>query len=206
MGTDVEDIYEALFNVEMDLDNDQVRLFSDEEDDHVGLRSWISREEGSGNDVHSPTTPTTPAVRTHTVQTTIRHRAKPSSNPRSPYGSPRPRPRVVSMLPSLTEPARAGAPEVPSLQGSSPLGRLFTGRFTDLPDSAASAERIERIEDGVHRVQELLDDVRGLPVARLKDEMKQLQERQATIEGLLMMLTRGMRNEVGHHRPRQGTL
>jgi len=86
------------------------------------------------------------------------------------------------------------------------LGRLFTGRFTDLPDSAASAERIERIEEGVRRVQELLDDIRGLPVARLKDEMKELQERQARIEGLLMMLTRGMRNEVGHHGSRQGTL
>ena len=150
MGADVEDIYEALFNVEMDLDNDQVRLFSDEEDDHVGLRSWISREDGGGpgNDVHPPTTPTTPAVRTHTMQTTVRHRAGPSSNPRSPHGSPRPRPRVVSMLPSLTEPARAGAPEIPSFQGSSPLGRLFTGRFTDLPDSAAVLRELSGSKKG----------------------------------------------------------
>jgi hypothetical protein len=58
-------------------------------------------------------------------------------------------------------------------------------------------EKLDKVEEGVRRVQELLEDVRELPVARLKEEMRELQERQTRIEGLLLMLTRGMRNETG---------
>jgi hypothetical protein len=57
-------------------------------------------------------------------------------------------------------------------------------------------EKLDKVEEGVRRVQELLEDVRELPVARLKEEMRELQERQTRIEGLLLMLTRGMRNET----------
>lgn len=55
MGTHAEDIYEALFDVEQCVDEDDVRLFEDGEDEEdeedeedgderVGLRSWASRE------------------------------------------------------------------------------------------------------------------------------------------------------------------
>jgi hypothetical protein len=54
-------------------------------------------------------------------------------------------------------------------------------------------------------MEALLEDMRNLPVQRLKDEMKELQDRQARIENLLLMLTRGMRNEVGTS-SRQGTM
>jgi hypothetical protein len=73
----------------------------------------------------------------------------------------------------------------------------------------------------MRQIATLLENVKELPVQRLKDEMKELQvgfpadcpstiilfywfkqDRQARIENLLLLLTRGMRNEVPH---RQGT-
>jgi len=58
-------------------------------------------------------------------------------------------------------------------------------------------QKLDKVEEGVRRVQELLEDVRKMPVSKLKDEMRELQERQTRIEGLLLVLTRGMRNEAG---------
>lgn len=74
---------------------------------------------------------------------------------------------------------------------------------------------------GFRRIEGLLEDIKDLPVRRLKDEMKELQvpyytaacchpwitdevhvllqERQARIETLLLTLTRGMRNETTTH-------
>jgi hypothetical protein len=63
--------------------------------------------------------------------------------------------------------------------------------------SPVDAQKLDKVEEGVRRVQELLEDVRELPVSKLKEEMRELQERQARIESLLLMLTRGMRNEAG---------
>ncbi|KAF9442105.1 hypothetical protein P691DRAFT_811368 [Macrolepiota fuliginosa MF-IS2] len=51
----------------------------------------------------------------------------------------------------------------------------------------------------VRRIETLLGEVKELPVRALKEEMKELQERQARIENLLLTLTRGMRNELHRH-------
>ena len=88
----------------------------------------------------------------------------------------------------------------------SPLARLFSNKLAEPGPSGAApspvdAQKLVRVEEGVRRVQELLEDVRELPVAKLKDEMRELQERQTRIENLLLMLTRGMRNEAGTTAP-----
>ncbi|KAK0487093.1 receptor-activated Ca2+-permeable cation channel [Armillaria novae-zelandiae] len=95
----------------------------------------------------------------------------------SPHGSPRtPRARNLDLL----------SAEVQSPVGSfNPLQRLFS-RPTDSP----------QVEATVKKVEGLVNELRDLPVHKLKDEMKELQERQARIESLLLMLTRGMRNET----------
>ncbi|KAA1467684.1 hypothetical protein DENSPDRAFT_813509 [Dentipellis sp. KUC8613] len=213
MGTDANDIYEAMFDVEMELDDGDVHLFTDDDDDRfIGVRSWTSRENGNGNGNGMRTPPTARSEAPPNVLRTPEHNAdrrrRPASLPRppggrSPLGSPRM--RHSSLRPGAV--ARESAAEVPSLGPRSPLARLFTAPRRE-PDSAASEERMERVEEGVRRMEELLEDVRGLPVAKLKDEMRELQERQARIEGLLMMLTRGMRNEVGSpgHTVRHDTL
>jgi len=50
---------------------------------------------------------------------------------------------------------------------------------------------------GSYRIQELLEDVRELLVSKLKDEMRELQERQARIENAYSGDEASMRNEAG---------
>ncbi|TFK75139.1 receptor-activated Ca2+-permeable cation channel [Pluteus cervinus] len=57
----------------------------------------------------------------------------------------------------------------------------------------------------MRRIEVLFEDIRGLPVQKLKDEIRDLQDRQTRIEGLLRMLTNGMRNDVAPGNHRQGT-
>ena len=106
----------------------------------------------------------------------------------------------------------------------SPLTQLFAPRRevsgayekVAFPGGASDAE-------GMKRLEALVQDIKELPVNRLKDEMKELQvrtnecsirvncrgilrasssllqDRQSRIENLLLMLTRGMRNEATPH-------
>ncbi len=110
--------------------------------------------------------------------------------------------RKLSLRPSLAEPLRGSGAEAHNVGPLTPLARLFINRLSNHDASGAApspvdAQKLGRVEEGVQRVQELLEDVRELPVSKLKDEMRELQERQARIENLLLMLTRGMRNETG---------
>ncbi|KAJ3573130.1 hypothetical protein NP233_g2622 [Leucocoprinus birnbaumii] len=79
----------------------------------------------------------------------------------------------------------------------SPLARYFNVRNSWAPSGleqtvvAASNET----NASVKKVEALLTEVKGLPVNKLKDEMKEIQERQNRIESLLLTLTRGMRND-----------
>ncbi|KAI0635594.1 hypothetical protein C8Q77DRAFT_1155382 [Trametes polyzona] len=119
-----------------------------------------------------------------------RTRTRSAISPASPTASPRlsPRPRGTAALPTIT-PSSTG--EIQTLGPRSPLGKLFGAR--------REASSTATMEAGMKRVEALMDEVRLLPVNRLKDEMKELQDRQARIENLLLMLTRGMRNDTGPH-------
>jgi len=109
-------------------------------------------------------------------------------DPSSPHESPRL--RKTSGLSPLVE--TFGSAEVAAPGAKSPLSQLFgvhsqnhssVGADVAVPD-AAKAESSSR-------------DIRDIPVQRLRDEMKELQDRQARIENLLLTLTRGMRNDTG---------
>ncbi|KIY44041.1 hypothetical protein FISHEDRAFT_77952 [Fistulina hepatica ATCC 64428] len=91
-------------------------------------------------------------------------------------GSPRPRPL------SLVEVSA----EVPSSE-MSPLARLFGVKTPEAPPAVA--------ESSIRKVKEMLEEVRDLPFHKLREELKELQDRQARIESLLMVLTKDMRNE-----------
>ncbi|KAI0303626.1 hypothetical protein B0F90DRAFT_1809383 [Multifurca ochricompacta] len=203
MGTDLHDIYEAIFDVEPDIAEEDEELFADREQDHVGLHSWSSHERGR-NGTHTPPLIPPPPLEIHTPEGLARHGRRASSLPRSHPGrsSASPRKRKLSLRPSLAEPLRASATEAQGLGSLSPLARLFDTRLSDADapgggPSPVDARKLDKVEEGVRRVQELLEDVRELPVSKLKEEMHELQERQARIENLLLMLTRGMRNEAG---------
>jgi len=98
----------------------------------------------------------------------------------TPRGSPRL--QISRNLPPVAMPA------TPTDMVSGVELKLFEPRPPQTEIFTASLEAAKRVEDLIQ----------GLPVQRLKDEMKELQDRQARIENLLLMLTRGMRNEIGH--------
>jgi hypothetical protein len=189
MGTNLHDVYEAIFEAEPDVVEDDEELFADRDQDRIGLHSWDSRELGRNGthtippEIHIPESPARVSRRTSSIPRP--HQGQASSSPRS---------RKLSLRPSLAEPLRAAATET-----RTPLSRLFGARWPDADkgQSPVDPQKLDKVEEGVRRVQELLEDVRELPVSRLKEEMRELQERQTRIEGLLLMLTRGMRNEAG---------
>lgn len=198
MGTNLYDVYEAIFDVEPGLVEEDEELFEDRVQDRVGLHSWMSRE-SRRNGTHTPPQMNLPSE-SHIPESPARSGRRAASFPRTQPGqsSPSPRNRKLSLRPSLAEPLRVGASETQSAGPRSPLSRLFANRLSeaDAGPSPVDAHKLDKVEEGVRRVQELLEDVRELPVSRLKEEMRELQERQARIEGLLLMLTRGMRNEA----------
>ena len=94
----------------------------------------------------------------------------------SPSSSPRPR---NAALPAINPPSST---EVPASGPRSPLGALF-GRRERVVSMAG-------VEASVKRVETLVDEVKRMPVNRLKDEMKELQVRRFTVslncEGLTL--------------------
>jgi hypothetical protein len=198
MGTNLHDVYEAIFDVEPDLVEEYEELFQDREQDRVGLHSWMSRETGR-NGTHTPPQMNIPSE-SHIPESPVRSSRRASSNPRTQPGqlTGSPRARKLSLRPSVAEPPRVGAAEAQSLGPRSPLSRLFANKLSEADAGPSPVEKLDKVEEGVRRVQELLEDARELPVSKLEGEMRELQERQTRIEGLLLMLTRGMRNEAGN--------
>ncbi|KAI0951035.1 hypothetical protein AcW1_008184 [Taiwanofungus camphoratus] len=202
LGSTSTDIYDAIFDVEASNEDD---LFEDSDDEasapallsfpsHDSLRppsiSYPSDSRSSGFQADSQ------RLRRHSSLP----RSPPMSRSRSRRGGPSPslspRPRKVTLIPIVS----SSSGEIQTAGPRSPLSKLYSGR------REASASQIEKMnhatasaEAGMKRAEALLEDVRHLPVNKLKDEMKELQDRQARIENLLLMLTRGMRNETGYH-------
>lgn len=207
-------LYEAIFEVEI---SHEFELFDGSDDDLPGLHSFPSH----GNMRDDTTEPTTPSMT-----------RRASSRPRSLHvdlPSPResPRTRKISALSPLAE--TFGSTEVLSLGAKSPLAKLFGPRHQTMSSTTTPLDEhppsFHATSAAVQKMEALLEDMRNLPVQRLKDEMKELQvrltfsedsfvkvepiwavqDRQARIENLLLMLTRGMRNETGTS-SRQGTM
>ncbi|GBE88279.1 hypothetical protein BKA93DRAFT_827390 [Sparassis latifolia] len=192
LGSSSTEIYDAIFDV--DLPQDDVDDLFEERDDDVAtpLLSFPSRES-----LHVPNSSPPPSSRQEPLRR--RHASLPheqinrgGSRHGAPSPSLSPRPRKATLpgplLTSTSGEIQTGGPR-------SPLSRLYLGaRDTERVTSPSSVA-----EASIKKVEALLDDVRHLPVNRLKDEMKELQDRQARIENLLLMLTRGMRNDTGQH-------
>lgn len=174
VGSTPSDLYDAIFEVESGRVFEFEGFEDDDEEEIPALRS-LNSYDGE----------------------TIRVRRRTSSHPQSVnHGGggngggggdtdspPRsPRRRNISLTTShLT------SIDLPTLPSRSPLAKLFAPRSISSPVEGG---------DGVRKIEVLLEEIRDLPVTRLKDEMKELQDRQARIENLLLVLTRGMRNET----------
>ncbi|TDL25527.1 receptor-activated Ca2+-permeable cation channel [Rickenella mellea] len=191
MGASSHDLYDVIFDVELAPGAD-ISLFGYSEDEHEHeeheeeegnhylrrppLRNITSRESFGG-----------PALR--------RRPTSRSSAPRTPERRPPSTASAGAASPKLKS-APAIAPNVLEAPAS-PLSRLFTRpRVYSAPDQVPAATALaEDALAGIKKMEALLEGVRDLPVQKLKDEMKELQDRQARIETLLLTLTRGMRND-----------
>ena len=200
MGPNVNDVYEAIFETDPDLIEDDEELFVDRDQDRIGLHSWNSRESDRNGEHTLPQTSVLPPelyISERPEHPSTRATSVPRSQPGQSSRSPRT--RKLSLRPSLAEHLRAGTAEAQGRSPHTPLSRLFGARRLEVEGpSPVDEQKLDKVEEGVRRVQELLEEVRKMPVSKLKDEMRELQERQTRIEGLLMMLTRGMRNEAGN--------
>ncbi|PCH42243.1 hypothetical protein WOLCODRAFT_137784 [Wolfiporia cocos MD-104 SS10] len=213
LGSSSTDVYDAIFDVEISHDSD---LFpeSDDETHAAQLASLPSRDSLQPQSSTHPSASRTSLLHIDTNTPALRQagspppRAAPLYRSRSRWNgtskSVSPRPRKAA-LPTIVG---SSSGELESVGPRSPLSKLFASR------GGASAGQLEKVgaaaagmDAGIRKIEALLEDVRSLPVNRLKDEMRELQDRQARIENLLMMLTRGMRHETGYHSsPRHDTI
>jgi len=178
IGSNTKDLLEAIFSVDI---SGEPAFFDEETTDEVPmLRSYNSHEHigrntpaGGGASGSGTPVPRSPIL------------LSPSSTTR--------RSRSRSAQPHIGDAVGADIFSQPS-NGSltSPLAKLFSRRpaseaFTSSHEvtTAAAVKKLERLVDGLKEI----------PYQQLKDEMKELQERQSRIENLLLTLTRGMRSD-----------
>ena len=187
------DVHEAIFDV--DFQGEEEDLFPDEHDGHgLDLLHDFPAPETSvrGSKSHeslslrhrsplrpsgSHTSPPLDQLRRTTSMSLSPRKAQRSRTPRhsaavtpvgglSPTSSPRPRGAALSAI----NPSSAG--EVPSAGPRSPLGALFGSRRERVASVAG-------VEAGVKRMEAMMEEMKRMPVNKLKEEMKELQVRRA---------------------------
>ncbi|CCL98789.1 uncharacterized protein FIBRA_00794 [Fibroporia radiculosa] len=211
LGSSSTDIYDAIFDVEL---LHEPELFPDSDDEiSRGLLVFPSRDSlYPQSPPHASTSgasadrgdPQTPRQRRYVSLPRSAPMSRSRSRREGVSPSVSPRPRKITLPAALAQ----SSGEIPTVGPRSPLSKLYASRGNasegQLEKMSAAATSMDA---GIRKVEALLDDVKNLPVSRLKEEMKELQDRQARIENLLLMLTRGMRNETGYHSsPRHDTL
>ncbi|THH07159.1 hypothetical protein EW145_g3575 [Phellinidium pouzarii] len=198
VGSHAHTLYDAVFDIELSNEQEQELLedfdFNDD-DERPALRSFTSRES-----MRKGWRTRTPSRRRPTSIPVSPDNGLPS--PRAPR-SPRRRPK--DSIKSIGE--QTGVFDKLTLKAPSPLTRLFgvPRLLASASEGTESPTMSEEALAGVRRLEHVLEGIRDLPVQRLKDEMKDLQERQARIENLLLTLTRGMRNEPTAHGSRHNS-
>jgi hypothetical protein len=156
VGSSTSDLYDAIFDMDLASEFDPFDHEDDEDRDVPVLRSIHSRENLSVNaDLKS---------RHETPSPTRSRRQK------SPVG-PSPRSRTISgLLPLELGGVQLASGEHTSGSLRSPLARLYATRVPVVEERATMSA-----EGAMRRMEVLLEDMRDLPVQKLKDEMKELQ-------------------------------
>lgn len=182
VGSSTTDLYDAIFDA--DVSNSQgLDIFDEDEDaddDRAEMRSIVSQDDTSGIPpfiLSPPTATTSAAAPMRRAPSLPRPPASPSGHSNhstgrrgvsSPGGSPRPR-RI--RLPSVIQASLSG--EIQSMGPGSPLSRLYTGRTVSNVSQSAAAHATT--EAGIRRLEAAVENIKGLPVNKLKEEMKELQ-------------------------------
>ncbi|GJJ08340.1 hypothetical protein Clacol_002551 [Clathrus columnatus] len=89
-----------------------------------------------------------------------------------------------------------------------PLAKLYSRRPVSIIDRsmAIPGEEIEDLSNKITKLEHMLYQLNMQPIGNLTEEIKELHQRQARIENLLLTLTRGMRGEAGTSMTRSGSL
>lgn len=177
VSSSATDLYDAIFDVEVTHDFD---LFHDSDDEgaHNGLSSRISRESLHATSLTPAAGPSRSRSRRRGPPSVPRTPTSPTGKGRfdgSPHTSPYHR---GAALPALLEPSSSG--EIQTIGPRSPLNRLFTSRR----EFSASQERLSATVSadlGLKKLENMVDEIRQLPVNKLKEEMKELQVSLATL-------------------------
>lgn len=166
VGSTSNDVFDAIFDVDVDENDYEIFDDSDGEQDVPHLRSLHSRESICGRESRSPSRSPVPQIRTRGP--TNLGGSPTRRDPSSPRKSPRHR-----ALGSLAPVEYGSSPEFVASPTSarSPLAQLFRSRFSsELPASPAV-----NTDASVKHIEHLLEAVGQLPVQKLKEEMKELQ-------------------------------
>lgn len=187
VSSSTTDLYDAIFDIEVTHD---LELFhdSDDEDHHPALSSHVSHDSLRAR-APSPTLAGRALSRSQSRRQPSVPRTPTSPTRRERYdGSPRSSPfHRVTALPSLLEPSASG--EIQTVGPRSPLSRLFTTRR----DFSASQERLNTsaaVDQSVKKLEGMIEEIRHLPVNRLKEEMKELQVQIQAFYGIFTCLCR----------------
>ncbi|KAF7327794.1 hypothetical protein MKEN_00359200 [Mycena kentingensis (nom. inval.)] len=187
VGSTSSNLYDAIFEIDAP---PPTGLFDENEtdDEHPQLRSMPSRESFASEPEPGPVPAPgnlVPGAGAGGVRRAMSHKSLGApttptrrNRERSPLGSPG-RQRPMSALDVHVATAEVSG-------SRSPLARFFAHVE---PPTAQPANA--NLEATLRRVEGMVEDIRDLPVNRLKQEMRELQERQARIEQLLLTLTRG---------------
>lgn len=192
MGSSSNDLFDAIFDVEVG--QDDYELFDESDGEGLGgaLRSMNSRENvrvGQGGRAASRSPVPQIRKRRPTSLGRLNTERREASSAR---GSPRTRGLALTSMGSsefLNSPEVMTSPTTTS--NRSPLARLFGSRFSSaaaggsgalfpLPTSDSTAAQVAvqaatNTEASVKHIESLLEAVSELPVQRLKEEMKELQ-------------------------------
>lgn len=150
VGSTTSELYEAIFDVEV---SSEFEFFEESDDEPRTLRSLHSRE----------------SMRPSPSPTPRRQKRPASIDP--PLREPLLQRNAPMIRASPLSPLAPVPPDASSSSARSPLAMLFAQRMAPPTDSYAAAS----VEASVRRVEALVEDIRELPVQRLKDEMKELQ-------------------------------
>jgi hypothetical protein len=198
VGSASNDLFSAIFDVE--INESDYELFSDSDMDEPALRSLHSRESLKHNIDRGVVTPTkekrrgkkrfespspVPQIRTRQPSSS----RIPSERGESSHNSPRLRRLSLS---NLNTDDIINSPEVvttTTMSTRSPLANLFASKFLSPPTgdfpreegsnvsqaARGAAQAATSVEASVRKIEALFDDVKELPMHKLKDEMKELQ-------------------------------
>lgn len=169
VGSTSNDVFDAIFDVDVDEQDYDIFDDSDGEQDVPHLRSLHSTENIRGRESRSPSRSPVPQIRTRGP--TNPGRSPTRRDPSSPRKSPRHRGlRGLAPVEYVSSPELMASPT----SARSPLALLFGSRFSsELP--ATSPTPAVNIDASVKHIERLLEAVDQLPVQKLKEEMKELQ-------------------------------